>query len=147
MNLNKWVVLAIRIVIGGIFIYASINKILNPDAFARIIHNYRLFPPSLINIIAIVIPWIEIISGALLIIGWKYKAANLIIGGMLATFIIALAISYIRGININCGCFSTTASTKSDLLMRIFEDVLMVIGCLIIGFAGKRQDKGFVRVT
>lgn len=144
MNLNRWVVLAIRIVIGGIFVYASIDKIMNPDAFARIIHNYRLFPPSLINIIAIVIPWIEIISGALLIIGWKYKAANLIIGGMLAAFIIALAISYIRGININCGCFSTTASTKSDLLMRIFEDVLMVIGCLIIGFARKRQDRRFV---
>ncbi len=147
MNLNKWIILAIRIVIGGIFIYASIDKIINPDAFARIIHNYRLFPPSLINIIAIAIPWIEIISGTLLIIGWKYKAANLIIGGMLAAFIIALAVSYIRGININCGCFSTSASTKSDLLMRIFEDILMVIGCLIIGLARKRQVRSFVRVS
>lgn len=147
MNLNKWVILAIRIIVGGIFIYASIDKIIHPDAFARIIHNYRLFAPSLINIFAIIIPWIEFISGVLLIIGWKYKAANLIIGGMLAAFIIALAISYARGININCGCFSTAASTKSDLLARILEDVLMVAGCIIIGFARKRKDGGFVKAA
>lgn len=147
MNLNKWVILATRIIIGGIFIYASIDKIAHPDAFARIIHNYRLFPPSLINVIAIIVPWVELISGALLIIGWKCKAANLIIGGMLTVFIITLTISYIRGININCGCFSTASSTKSDLLMRIFEDTLMVIGCLIIGFAINRQGRRFIKAA
>ncbi|NLI16086.1 MAG: DoxX family membrane protein [candidate division Zixibacteria bacterium] len=141
MRLNKWVVLAIRVIIGGIFIYDSIDKIIHPEAFARIVHNYRLFPPSLINIIAIVVPWIELISGALLIVGWRYKAANLIIGGMLTAFIIALSISYIRGININCGCFSTSASSKSDLLMRIFEDIMMVTGCIIIGIASKNPNE------
>jgi uncharacterized membrane protein YphA (DoxX/SURF4 family) len=141
MRLNRWFVLAIRVIIGGIFIYASIDKIIHPEAFARIVHNYRLFPPSLINIIAIVVPWIELISGALLIVGWRYKAANLIIGGMLTAFIIALSISYIRGININCGCFSTSASSKSDLLMRIFEDIMMVTGCIIIGIASKNPNE------
>jgi uncharacterized membrane protein YphA (DoxX/SURF4 family) len=139
MNLNKWFVLAVRIAIGGIFIYASIDKIIHPESFARIIHNYRLFPPSLINTFAIVIPWIELITGVFLIIGFKYKGANLIIFGMLLAFIVALTISYIRGININCGCFSTASTAKSNLLVRIIEDVFMAIGCLIIGFVNKRR--------
>jgi uncharacterized membrane protein YphA (DoxX/SURF4 family) len=143
MRLNKWFVLAIRVVLGAIFIYASIDKIIHPDAFARIIHNYRLFPPAIINIIAIITPWIEILAGTLLIIGWKYRAANLIIFGMLVAFIIALSISYARGININCGCFSTAATTKSDLLIRIIEDILMAIGCVLIGFVGKRRSSAF----
>jgi uncharacterized membrane protein YphA (DoxX/SURF4 family) len=139
MNLNKWFVLAVRIVIGGIFIYASIDKIINPESFTRIIHNYRLFPPSLINIIAIVTPWIELVSGVFLIIGFKYKGANLIIFGMLIAFIIALTISYARGININCGCFTTSSTAKSNLLVRIIEDASMAIGCLLIGFRKKRH--------
>jgi putative oxidoreductase len=147
MKLNKWSILAVRIVIGGIFIYASIDKIIHPDAFARIIHNYRLFPPNSINIIAIITPWIELITGVLLVIGWRSRGANLIIFGMLIAFIIALTISYARGININCGCFSTSAGAKSDLLARIIEDILMVIGCLIIGFVQKRRDAGFVKAV
>jgi uncharacterized membrane protein YphA (DoxX/SURF4 family) len=143
MKLNKWFVLAIRVVLGAVFIYASVDKITHPDAFARIIHNYRLFPPALINIIAIITPWIELLAGTLLIVGWKHKAANLIIFGMLAAFIIALSISYARGININCGCFSTAATTKSDLLIRIIEDVLMAVGCILIGFVGKRRSSTF----
>jgi putative oxidoreductase len=139
MRINRWFILAIRIIIGGIFIYASIDKIVHPEAFARIIHFYRLLPPSLINIMAIFTPWIEIVTGICLIVGFKYKGANLIILGMLIMFIGALTISYIRGININCGCFSTASTVKSDLVLRIIEDILMVAGCILIGLTKRRR--------
>jgi uncharacterized membrane protein YphA (DoxX/SURF4 family) len=141
MKNSRWFIFALRLIIGGIFIYAAVDKIIHPEAFARIIHNYRLLPPSLINLLAIFMPWIEFIAGICLIIGFKYKGANLLIIGMLLVFIAALAISHARGININCGCFSTASSVKSDLLARIIEDILMAIGCIVIGLSKDRHRK------
>jgi putative oxidoreductase len=116
-----------RLILGGLFIYASYDKILNPLAFAQIIHNYRLLPPSLINLPAMVIPWIEFIAGILLITGFRARGADLIIAGMLVVYIFMLAEALSRGININCGCFSTASGIKSNLALRIVEDVGMFL--------------------
>jgi uncharacterized membrane protein YphA (DoxX/SURF4 family) len=134
---DDWLIFIIRLIIGGFFIYASVDKILNPDAFAKIIHNYRILPPEFINVLAIILPWVEIISGFSLIIGFKYRGANLIIMVLLAVFIVALTASLIRGLNINCGCFTTSSTAKSDLLWRIIEDVFMLIGCILISLKHK----------
>lgn len=122
------------LVVGGIFVYASIDKIINPEAFARVIHNYRLLPPIAINAFAIILPWIELTAGVCLMLGFKYRSANLVIFLMTIVFVAALGSAYIRGINLNCGCFSTAATTKSNLLARIIEDLLIIAGNIIIHF-------------
>jgi len=134
---DDWLIFCIRLIIGGFFIYASVDKIFNPDAFAKIIHNYRILPPELINLLAIILPWIELVTGISLIIGFKYQGANMLILAMLIVFIAALIASYARGLNINCGCFSASSTIKSNLLWRIIEDVLMVIGCVLIALKHK----------
>jgi uncharacterized membrane protein YphA (DoxX/SURF4 family) len=133
-SVTEWIIFIIRLIIGGVFIYASIDKILNPDQFAKVIHNYRILPPGYINLMAIVAPWVEFTAGVCLVIGFKYRGAGLIIAGMLVIFAIALFSAYARGLNINCGCFSTSSSSKSDLLVRAIEDILMLIGSIIIMF-------------
>ncbi len=122
----------LSLAIGGIFVYASIDKIINPEAFARIIHNYRLLPPAAINGLAIFLPWLELTAGLCLILGFNYKSANLLIFLMTLVFIAALETAYFRGINLNCGCFTTAATTKSNLLARIIEDFLILVGNVII---------------
>ncbi len=57
---NKWLELIFGWFIAGVFIYASIPKILEPDLFAKIIYGYDLFPKNLINIIAIIVPYVEL---------------------------------------------------------------------------------------
>ena len=59
----------VRVVIGAIFIYASWHKIMNPAEFAKIIYGYGIFPDQAINLIAICIPFVELISGICLILG------------------------------------------------------------------------------
>ena len=140
---SDWFIFLIRLVVGGFFIYASIDKIINPDAFAKSIHNYRMLQPVFINIMAIFMPWLEFIAGVCLITGIRYRGANILIMGMLVVFIIALGSAYNRGLNINCGCFSTSDTAKSNLVMRLVEDVLMLIGCFIIMF----KDRIFRRQT
>jgi uncharacterized membrane protein YphA (DoxX/SURF4 family) len=133
------ILLLSRIILGAIFVYASIDKILNPLAFAQILHHYRLAPPDVINMTAIVMPWIEFCAGILLIIGFKVRSSALIIVLMLIFFGVVLTITAIRGINVACGCFTTSPTVKSNLMIRIVEDAVMLIPGLHILFFFRRR--------
>jgi putative oxidoreductase len=140
---NRKLLFISRLVLGAIFIYASYDKVLNPLAFAQVIHNYRLMPPQFINIIAIILPWIELLAGAFLIIGIWVRGANFIIGVLLIMYIAMLSITAIRGININCGCFSISSAVKSNLVARIIEDIGMFILSLHIFAFYKEKSRRY----
>lgn len=123
------ILLISRIILGALFIYASIDKIIQPLAFAQVIHYYRLTPPDLINFLAVIFPWMELLAGLLLIVGYRVKSSSLVINILLVFFTIVLTITAIRGINVACGCFSTSTAVKSNLVLRIIED----IGMLLLG--------------
>lgn len=138
---GHWVIFVIRLVIGAVFIYASIDKIAHLDTFAKIIHNYRLLHPDLINLLAITLPWLELVCGICLIVGYKHRGASFILLLMLAVFIFALSINYARGVNINCGCFSTSYSTRNNLLWGIIEDIILISGCTVILLGNKLRKQ------
>lgn len=123
----------LRLIIGIVFIYASHDKIINPEEFAKAIKNYDMLPFSLINIPALILPYLEIFTGIFLIIG-KFKIGSpFLIGLMLVFFLVGLIQAYARGLDINCGCFSLdNPNASSDILMRIFEDILMLIAVVLI---------------
>ncbi len=124
---NSWIELVARYVLGLTFIYASCHKIGAPDEFAKIIYGYGLFPGILINLVAITMPFFEMVSGVALVTGIYPKSASLIINSMLALFILALSINLIRGHEFDCGCFSPgqTGYTSSAGL-EIGRDIVML---------------------
>jgi uncharacterized membrane protein YphA (DoxX/SURF4 family) len=127
----EWV---LRLILGAIFIYASLDKVLHPAEFAKVIANYQVLPQFAVNPLALMLPWIEFVGGVCLIIGWQKLGAVGIIGGLLIVFMAALGAAWYRGIDINCGCFSTRQQETSDLVMDLFRDgvlVLMAIGLWI----------------
>lgn len=140
---NKTVLFILRLIIGGLFIYAAIPKITDPKAFASIVKGYQLFPIWSVNLIAIILPYIEFLTGLFLILGFWKKANAAIIGTLLFFFIIGLVQAYARGLEINCGCFSTSAaSTPSDIIWRIVQDIFMLIAIIIIFiFSGRETTK------
>ena len=123
---NKIFVLVIRIVLGGIFIYASIDKMANASDFVKIINNYHVLPVQLVNLLAIFLPWIEMLTGLFLVVGKWEKGAMLIYSSLLIIFIIALSQALIRGLDISCGCFSVKPSSTSEVWLRIAEDIVML---------------------
>ena len=100
-----------RIAVAAMFLGACIAKIHHPELFALAVHRYRILPGEFVNAVAIILPWIELLSGlALLVAPPRLRAAGaLIITGMLAVFTAAISLNLVRGIEASCGCFSTRA--------------------------------------
>jgi uncharacterized membrane protein YphA (DoxX/SURF4 family) len=104
---HAWLALAFRFYIGGLFIYASIYKINYPAEFAETIASYQLAPYFLVNLLAVVLPWAELIAGTLLLAGIRPRAATAILGGLLVLFTAAIVWVLAHGVPIGCGCFHT----------------------------------------
>ncbi|MBI4605630.1 MAG: hypothetical protein HY721_27000 [Planctomycetes bacterium] len=131
---NKWLTVVSCLVLGGFFVVASAHKIADPPDFAKTVHNYKLVPWYLINLVAIFLPWFELLAG--LAVGvpalvWLLPRAlkvegklpvgpealartdALRLGGVIglaflsAVFIAALGYNLYRGHPTFCGCFST----------------------------------------
>ena len=103
-KLHPWLIVIIRILLGIIFIYASCDKILDPGKFARDIANYHLIPVGFENLIALIIPWLELFIGIGLVAGLMVDGASMISGGLMALFILFIFQATLRGFNIECGC-------------------------------------------
>ena len=103
---NRYIALVLRLYIGGIFIYASLSKISYPADFATNIANYMLVPYWAVNLLAVIMPWLELICGILLIAGVRSRAAIMIIGSLMLVFTLAIGINLWRGTAISCGCFT-----------------------------------------
>jgi len=115
--------------LGLVFIWASVDKIINPDQFAEMIYHYKILPEFLIHPVAIFLPWLELITGALLIIGLWEKTALIIFNLLIFVFMIALLSALIRGLDIHCGCFTVDPNAEKELVMSILRD----IGLLFVG--------------
>ena len=139
---NSWIELAARWILGVTFIYASYHKIISPAEFANIVYGYDLFPEIFIHLIAIVIPFIELIAGSALIIGLYPRSAAIIINGLLLAFIIALTINLIRSHEFDCGCFSAAQSgyTSSPEVTLLRDIIYFILGIQIVLFGGMRRS-------
>lgn len=131
---NKTVVLLCRIIFGSVFIFASIDKIFHPEAFAGILYNYELLPGFLIYPPALFLPWVELVAGAFLIAGIFLRGSSFILNSLLLIFILAITINLLRGINFDCGCFSTLPGTDSNVYFLLVRDLLLLIPGFLIYF-------------
>ncbi len=132
-------VILCRLVLGGIFIYASLDKIANPAEFAKAIGNYHVLPFGLENLLALFLPWLELLTGILLIAGIMVDGATILIISMNIVFIFAISQALARGISIECGCFSISNEGGSNIgFQTILRDFVYLIMAFIIFY---RQDK------
>ena len=117
-----------RLAVAGMFIGACIAKIAAPDQFALAVYRYQLLPHTLINLVAIILPWIELTTGLALLCPWPRlrSTAALIILGMLAVFTMAISLNLFRGIDSACGCFSTRADAAVSDGWNLVRNLLLL---------------------
>jgi putative oxidoreductase len=144
---HPWLTIRIQLALGALFVIAAIPKIADPPSFAHMIYNYRIVPASLVNLMALTMPWVELLAGLALILGvWKRAALGLI-GAMLVVFIIAIGINLARGNAIDCGCFNVADAGKSteqrihDMWLDVFRDIGMLLMVAQVWVADKKMGR------
>lgn len=129
------------LMLGGIFIYASIDKIAHPQAFARILADYRLLPAVTIHGVAAIFPWMECVAGVFLILGVYRRSAALLLSLLLVMFILVTGLNVLRGLNVACGCFSALGGRPENPVIVIIRDLLILIPAVVILFFGGTRKR------
>jgi uncharacterized membrane protein YphA (DoxX/SURF4 family) len=136
---------ALALLVGGVFLYACWDKILEPRKFAAIVYQYQVIGPSArlgflpANLLAVTLPWVELVVGLLLVTGlWRREAAA-VAGGMLVVFLAAIGIATAQGVDVaNCGCFSVGEHGRTPGWMLVLQDLALLAGCAVLAFVPAR---------
>jgi len=122
--LGPYLALLFRVSLGAVFVVASLDKLVHPAAFAANISHYHMLPLGLVNLMALCLPWIELCAGLALIVGLRTKASLLIVGGLLAVFIVAIISAIRRGLDLSCGCFNTDPAAHRMTRWTLYWDIV-----------------------
>lgn len=115
----KIFVLASRLLLGAIFVYAAYVKLREPwQLFAMSINSYQVLPLNMAEMAARAIPWLELGLGLLLIAGVWLRISGTIASLILLTFIVLMARAYAKGMQIDCGCFGPGEQISWKTLLR-----------------------------
>ncbi|MGA1193262.1 MAG: MauE/DoxX family redox-associated membrane protein [Kiritimatiellia bacterium] len=114
---------AAHLIVGVVFIYAGWIKIIDTPGFAKNIYQYQLIQDIWVNLSAIILPWLELVTGIVLIfIRPLRRGAAAWIGLMLVVFTTAVIISILRGLDISCGCMSTSPDAAKIGWRKVAEN-------------------------
>ena len=131
---SPWLTVRVQIALGLFFVAAALPKLVDPPSFAHMIYNYRLVPGAFVNLMALVMPWLELLAGLALILGiWTRTSAGLV-GALLLVFVAAISLNLARGNAIDCGCFDVAEANKTvdERLADMRLDILRDLGMLLM---------------
>jgi len=133
---HAWVALPVRLYLGWLFLSACVHKIADPARFALDVATYQLLPLELVNLTALVLPWVELLAGAMIIIGLRARAAALLIAGMMGLFIVALAWALSLGLDMSCGCFASATGEEHPIsgLTLLRDAGWLALACYVLVF-------------
>lgn len=128
--------LVVRLALGCLFIYGSLPKIRQPYDFLSSVYSYELVGPKLGMLIAMILPWLELLVGICLVGGIFIGGALLVSAGMAAMFTFVLSSAIYRGLEISCGCFGAGTdligySTVIRAVMILSFSVVTYLGVII----------------
>ena len=130
-NIAKLGCVLVRVTVGALFVFAGATKAYDPGAFAIEIQRYQLVPWIVAALISVYLPWLEMLTGALLLLKRFERGALFLTTLLLLIFTLALASAMFRGLSIDCGCFGkaftatgTTVPLLRNLLLLVFTGIL-----------------------
>src|SRR5467141_3187118 len=103
----------VDLIVGGIFVYAGVSKVLDPIQFGIDIDNYKTLPWFVSVRLAFYLPWLEIFCGLALIFRFLYRGGLSILAALTSVFIVATIAAKVRGLDITCGCFGHVSKNWS----------------------------------
>ncbi|HLT40346.1 MAG TPA: MauE/DoxX family redox-associated membrane protein [Enhygromyxa sp.] len=129
-----------RLVAGGVFVFAGVQKLLDPAAFAQDIANYQAFPYWTWNLAAGIVPVTEILAGLAVLIGFKRRAGAIVLGSLTVAFIGLILSVIVRGIDLNCGCFGEAVEASTVGWPLLLRDVGLLLAIVAAYLPPERPD-------
>ena len=121
----------LRFSLAGLFIFSAWDKVLNPEAFAIAVRGYDLVPVQFSNLFALFVAWSEMIAAIMLLLGIFTRYAATAIFLLLLMFIVAITTTIVRGLTIDCGCFSNEGGSQTHYTL-IIRNLFLMTGALIV---------------
>ena len=140
-NPKIWLMMAIRFILGAIFVYSAYAKLQDSQQFAESIHGYQVFGLLISNWAAVLIPVLEGILGVLLITGIWLNETFLMTLALYLVFDLMIIQAAVRGLDIDCGCFSPSGNSPVDAAKIIQNLVLTILAAI-----GLYLDKLFPQI-
>ncbi|MGA2052412.1 MAG: MauE/DoxX family redox-associated membrane protein [Opitutales bacterium] len=118
-------------VLGAVFLAAGVTKAQDVAGFFRAVQDYRVFPHALALGLAYFVPALELVAGAAVLSTRWRRAGALVLGALLAAFLILLAVSWARGLDITCGCFGEGAG-PANYPLRLGRDAVLLALAVVV---------------
>jgi putative oxidoreductase len=131
----KVILAVLRVALGALFIYAGAAKVPVAPEFARDIQRYAIIPwPDATVLLAIYLPWLEILSGAAVMVRRFHLGALAVIVALMLAFTAALTSAWTRGLDIECGCFGRKKeSIRTNFPALLARDLgVLAAACLLL---------------
>lgn len=128
----------LHLLYGGVFVYAGVVKAWNPMVFLDDVRSFALLPDPYAGILAMFLPWLEILGGLAVITGFLRKGGLLVLNGSLLAFLIAISFAWFRGTDIRCGCFGDSGAATSNYTELIARDITLLALGLLLNFIQRR---------
>jgi uncharacterized membrane protein YphA (DoxX/SURF4 family) len=121
-----------RLLVGIVWVLAGLSKLPDPAGSVRSVRAYRLLPETVVPTIGHLLPVLEIVIGALLILGLLARGMAVVAGLLFIAFIIGISSAWARGLEINCGCFGNggvPADPHRQYALDLARDVGLLLCC------------------
>ncbi len=138
--------LACRLFLAYIFLSAAVTKMIDPKAFVRELLGYQLFPDFTVNVIALGLPALELLTGIAIIAGPFIREAALWLCLLIIGFGGGMISAMARGLNIECGCGLPGGPSLVSWL-TLLRDVGFFIPALIVFVYPEKKMRITIRVT
>jgi hypothetical protein len=98
---------------------------------------YTVIPKAVTPWLAAGLPWLELLSGTALLIGWYTTPAALLVGAQLAGFSGLMLVVLGLGVPIeDCGCFGNLGLRETPLQVLLRDLVLLALLVPVLGRQG-----------
>jgi uncharacterized membrane protein YphA (DoxX/SURF4 family) len=135
---NRYLTFVFRIALGVVFLISGAGKLSEGAAFVDQVEEANILPHALARVYGTALPYVEIVIGALLILGLLSRFAAGIGGLAALSFIIGNSTRLYRGLYGECGCFGSIASLQfSTRDALIIDFVLLVLALQILVHKGE----------
>jgi len=139
---KEWLGTVARLVTGGVWIWAALLKLPNPDESVLAVRAYQLLPGDTATTVGHLLPVLELVVGLCLVLGLLTRGAAVVSALLFAAFIVGIASVWARGITIDCGCFGGggyDANAADKYPWEIARDVGLLLMSAYVVWQGRTR--------